>query len=168
VPVERIEGLATDAEWQRAYDEINDFEDQLVERGYLLQKFWLHISPEEQLARFRARETTPYKQYKITEEDYRNRERWDQYAGAVNEMVLRTSSDVAPWYVIPADDKYTARIEVMERVTHGLRLALTGLLPSASNPHIRPRNRCDRVSGRSHPRSMVPTAHVRRQRGGLR
>ena len=76
VLVERVEGFATDAEWQRAYDEINDFEEQLVEHGCVLQKFWLHISPEEQLARFEARELTPYKQYKITEEDWRNRERW--------------------------------------------------------------------------------------------
>jgi polyphosphate kinase 2 (PPK2 family) len=124
VLVERVEGLAGDAEWQRAYDEINDFEAQLVERGYLVQKFWLHISADEQLARFRARETTPYKQHKITEEDYRNRERWDGYERAVNQMVLRTSSDAAPWYVVPANDKYVARIEVLERVTDGLKRAL--------------------------------------------
>ena len=77
VLVERIEGFATPAEWQRAYDEINDFEDQMVEHGYFVAKFWLHISPEEQLARFQARENTPEKAHKITEEDYRNRERWD-------------------------------------------------------------------------------------------
>ena len=117
-------GLATAAEWQRAYDEINDFEDHLVEHGCVLQKFWLHISPEEQLARFEAREETPYKQYKITEEDWRNRERWDDYAQAVDQMVLRTSSDAAPWHVVPANDKYWARIEVLERVTEGLRAAL--------------------------------------------
>ena len=125
--VERIEGFASDAEWQRAYDEINDFEEQLVERGYVVQKFWLHISPEEQLARFQAREDTPYKQYKITEEDYRNRERWDEYEQAVDQMVLRTSSDGAPWYVIPANDKRFARIEVLEKVTAGLKQALRRL-----------------------------------------
>jgi polyphosphate:AMP phosphotransferase len=124
VLVERVEGLATDAEWQRAYDEINDFEEQLVEHGYLLQKFWLHISRDEQLARFQARETTPYKQHKITDEDFRNRERWDDYERAVDQMVLRTSSDAAPWHVVPANDKLWARIEVLETVTGCLERAL--------------------------------------------
>jgi AMP-polyphosphate phosphotransferase len=124
VLVERVEGFATDAEWQRAYDEINDFEEQLAEHGYLVQKFWLHISPEEQLARFQAREDTPYKQHKITEEDYRNRERWAEYERAVDQMVLRTSSEAAPWFVIPANDKFSARIQVLETVTDGLKTAL--------------------------------------------
>lgn len=124
VLVERVEGLATPAEWQRAYDEINDFEDHLVEHGCVLQKFWLHISPEEQLARFEARETTPYKQYKITDEDWRNRDRWDEYAEAVDQMVLRTSSETAPWNVVAANDKYWARIAVLERVTEALQAAL--------------------------------------------
>jgi polyphosphate:AMP phosphotransferase len=124
VLVERIEGFASDAEWQRAYDEINDFEEQMVERGYYVAKFWLHISPEEQLARFQAREETPEKQHKITEEDYRNRERWDQYAQAVDQMVLRTSSPEAPWHVIGANDKLTARLDVLRHVTGGLRDAL--------------------------------------------
>jgi polyphosphate:AMP phosphotransferase len=127
VLVERIEGFASDAEWQRAYDEINDFEEQLAERGYLVQKFWLHISPDEQLARFQAREDTPYKQHKITEEDYRNRERWSEYEQAVDQMVLRTSSDGAPWFVIAANDKLSARIEVLEKVTTGLKQALRRL-----------------------------------------
>ncbi len=127
VLVERIEGFASDAEWQRAYDEINDFEEQLAERGYLVQKFWLHISPDEQLARFQAREDTPYKQHKITEEDYRNRERWAEYEQAVDQMVLRTSSDGAPWFVIPANDKLFARIQVLEKVTAGLKQALRRL-----------------------------------------
>lgn len=124
VLVERVEGLATPAEWQRAYDEINDFEDHLVEAGHVIQKFWLHISPEEQLARFEARENTPYKQYKITDEDWRNRERWDDYVRAVDQMVLRTSSEAAPWHVIPANDKYWARIAVLEKVTDALKAAL--------------------------------------------
>ncbi len=124
VLVERVEGLATDAEWQRAYDEINDFEDHLVEHGCVLQKFWLHVSPEEQLARFEARETTPYKQYKITDEDWRNRDRWDDYVEAVDQMVLRTSSEATPWNVIAANDKHWARIAVLERVTDALRAAL--------------------------------------------
>ena len=124
VLVERIEGFASDAEWQRAYDEINDFEEQLVERGYLVQKYWLHISPDEQLARFQARENTPYKQHKITDEDYRNREKWPEYEQAVDQMVLRTSSDTAPWFVVPSNDKLHARIQVLESVTKGLKQAL--------------------------------------------
>ncbi len=124
VLVERIEGFATPAEWQRAYDEINDFEDQMVERGYYVAKFWLHISPEEQLARFQAREQTPEKRHKITEEDYRNREKWDDYVQAVDQMVLRTSSPLAPWHIIGANDKYTARLDVLRQVNKGLKAAL--------------------------------------------
>ncbi len=127
VLVERIEGYATPAEWQRAYDEINDFEDQLVERGFYVAKFWLHISPEEQLARFQARESTPEKAHKITEEDYRNREKWDDYVRAVDQMVVRTSSADAPWHVIAANDKLSARLEVLEHVTRGLKKALRRL-----------------------------------------
>ena len=125
--VERIEGFATPAEWQRAYDEINDFEDQLVERGFYVAKFWLHISAEEQLARFQARENTPEKAHKITEEDYRNRERWDQYVQAVDQMVVRTSSSDSPWHIIPANDKLTARLEVLDHVRTGLKKALRTL-----------------------------------------
>ncbi len=127
VLVERIEGFATPSEWQRAYDEINDFEDQLVERGFYVAKFWLHISPEEQLARFQARENTPEKAHKITEEDYRNRDKWDAYVEAVDQMVVRTSSSDAPWHIIGANDKYTARLEVLEHVAKGLRRTLRSL-----------------------------------------
>jgi polyphosphate:AMP phosphotransferase len=127
VLVERIEGFASDAQWQRAYDEINDFEEQMVERGHLVQKYWLHISQEEQLARFEARRTTPYKQHKITDEDYRNREKWAEYERAVDQMVLRTSSEYAPWHVIPSNDKYFARIDVLEKLTGGLKQALRRL-----------------------------------------
>ena len=127
VLVERIEGFATPAEWQRAYDEINDFEDQLVEHGFYVAKFWLHISAEEQLARFQARENTPEKAHKITEEDYRNRERWDAYVQAVDQMVVRTSSTDSPWHIIPANDKLTARLEVLDHVRAGLRRALRTL-----------------------------------------
>ena len=126
VLVERVEGLATDAEWQRAYDEIDDFEEQLVEAGCLLQKFWLHISREEQLARFEARARTPYKKYKLTDQDYRNRERWDDYERAVDQMVLRTSTDDAPWHLVSAEDKQHARIAVLETVCAGLESALRG------------------------------------------
>ena len=124
VLVERIEGFAEPAEWQRAYDEINDFEAQMVERGYYVAKFWLHISQEEQLARFEAREDTPYKQHKITEEDYRNREKWDDYVQAIDQMVLRTTADRAQWHVIPANDKYFARVAVLKAINKGLQRVL--------------------------------------------
>jgi AMP-polyphosphate phosphotransferase len=124
VLVERVEGLATAAEWQRGYDEINDFEAQLVEGGCLVQKFWLHISREEQMARFEAREQTPYKKYKITDEDYRNRDRWEDYENAVDQMVLRTSTDAVPWHLVSAEDKQHARVEVLDTLTRGLKRAL--------------------------------------------
>ncbi len=124
VLVERIEGFADPAEWQRAYDEINDFEEQLVERGYFVSKYWLHISQEEQLARFKAREATPYKQHKITDEDYRNREKWDDYVHAVDQIVLRTSSDRARWNMIAANDKLSARVAVLKSITKGLARTL--------------------------------------------
>jgi polyphosphate:AMP phosphotransferase len=121
VLVERVEGFAREDEWRRAYAEINDFEAQLCEHGMLVQKFWLHIDPDEQLARFKAREKTPYKKYKITDEDYRNREKWDDYCSAVNEMVTRTSTGLARWYLVPANDKRWARIEVLRTVCDGLK-----------------------------------------------
>jgi polyphosphate:AMP phosphotransferase len=127
VLVERIEGFAQAAEWQRGYDEINDFEAQLVERGYYVAKFWLHVSPEEQLARFQAREDTPYKQHKITEEDYRNRDKWDDYVTAVDQMILRTTTDGAQWHVIPANNKYFARVATLRHVNKGLARVLREL-----------------------------------------
>ncbi len=124
VLVERIEGFAEPGEWQRAYDEINDFEAQMVDRGMYVAKFWLHVSPEEQLARFQARENTPYKQHKITEEDYRTREKWDDYVNAIDQMVLRTTTDDAKWHVIPANDKYYARVATIKAICKGLERAL--------------------------------------------
>lgn len=114
VLVERVEDLASDDEWRRAYAEINDFEAQILEHGTPVLKFWLHIDPDEQMRRFNAREETQYKKYKITEEDYRNRERWPAYAAAVNEMVERTSTDAAPWHLVAANDKRWARVQVLE------------------------------------------------------
>jgi len=113
VLVERVEGFASEAEWRRAYSEINDFEEQLSDRGIVLLKFWLHIDPDEQLSRFRDREATPYKKYKITDEDYRNREQWNLYAQAAHDMILHTSTDYAPWRLIPSNNKRWARIEVL-------------------------------------------------------
>ncbi len=121
VLVERVEGFATDDEWRRAYDEINAFEEQLVDHGIVLLKFWLHIEPDEQLRRFRAREQTPYKKYKLTDDDYRNRDKWDDYETAANEMVLRTNTDTAPWHLIAANDKKHARVRALETVCESLK-----------------------------------------------
>ncbi|MDG4556365.1 MAG: polyphosphate:AMP phosphotransferase [Candidatus Contendobacter sp.] len=126
VLVERIEGFARTREWQRAYAEINDFEAQLVERGIVLIKFWLHITPEEQLRRFKEREQIAYKAWKLTDEDWRNRERWADYELAVNDMVERTSTRQAPWTLIAANDKRYARIKVLRTVCERLEAALVG------------------------------------------
>jgi len=124
VLVERIEGFAKHHEWMRAYREINTFEEQLVNHGIVLLKFWLHISPEEQLRRFKEREELSWKQYKITEEDWRNREKWDEYKQAVKTMVEHTSTGLVPWTLIPANDKLFARIQVLKEVCEQLQKKL--------------------------------------------
>jgi polyphosphate kinase 2 (PPK2 family) len=116
VLVERVEGYAPERAWRRGYEEIVEFEAQLTDKGFGLAKFWLHIDQEEQDARFSAREDTPYKKYKITEDDYRNRERWDDYVVAAEEMFARTGTDVAPWHLVAANDKRWARVQVLEEV----------------------------------------------------
>ena len=124
VLVERVERFASEFDWMRAYHEINDFEEQLTRSGALVVKFWLAITPAEQLRRFKARQKTSYKRFKITDEDWRNRKKWPQYERAVNDMIDRTSSDLAPWNVIASDDKLFARIEALEvlceRIESGL------------------------------------------------
>ena len=120
VLVERIEGFCSKKEWQRAYKEINDMERDLVNAGTVVLKFWLHIDKEEQERRFRAREKNPDKQWKITEEDWRNREKWDQYEEAVNEMLIRTSTEKAPWIVVEGNCKYYARIKALETVVNAI------------------------------------------------
>ena len=124
VLVERVEGFAKDAEWQRAYAEINQFEEQLVESGVILLKFWLQVSQEEQLRRFEERESVPYKRYKITDEDWRNREKWPQYKVAINEMVARTSTESATWTLVEGDDKQFARVKVLRTLCDGLKAGL--------------------------------------------
>jgi len=117
VLVERVEGYATEEQWQRAYDEINNFEGGLAAEGMILIKFWLHISSEEQLKRFRKRERDPLKGWKLTDDDWRNRGRWDEYAKAVEDMVARTSVEPhAPWHLVPAESKRYARLAVIETV----------------------------------------------------
>jgi polyphosphate:AMP phosphotransferase len=124
VLVERLEGFCTPAEWQRAYSEINDFESQLAESGTIIAKFWLAISPDEQLRRFKDRQETPYKQYKIGPEDWRNRSKWDAYEGAACEMIERTSTSHAPWVLVEANDKLHARVKVLKTVADLLEEAL--------------------------------------------
>mgnify|MGYP000104497036 CR=1 FL=1 len=135
VLVERVEGFCTEAEWRRAYREINEFERQLVDSGIILAKFWLHISPEEQLARFQARQTTPYKAWKLTDEDWRNREKWNQYQVAVNDMLLKTSTVTAPWTVVEGNDKWYARVKTLRTLVGTLDRALgatTGRAPTGA------------------------------------
>jgi len=124
VLVERVEGFAKEDEWLRAYSEINDFEEQLVERGNIVLKFWLHVSPDEQLRRFKERERTSFKRFKITKEDWRNRKRWPDYVRAACDMLDRTSTDIAPWTVVAAEDKYHARLHVLSTVVDALEKAL--------------------------------------------
>lgn len=121
VLVERIEGFATETEWRRAYREINEFEAQLATDNYVIVKFWLHISPEEQLQRFNARKEDPFKSYKLTEEDWRNREKWNLYDVAVNQAIARTSTPVAPWTVVPGNNKYYARVYVLNTIIEAIK-----------------------------------------------
>lgn len=116
VLVERVEALCQVDDWMRAYSEINDFEEQLVRHGGIVLKFWLQISRAEQLRRFKLREKIAFKTFKITEEDWRNREKWDAYEQAVCDMIDRTSTEIAPWNVIEAEDKYFARIKVLKTI----------------------------------------------------
>jgi len=120
VMVERIEGFATPEEWGRAFREINEFETELVEFGTVLIKFWLHISKDEQLRRFESRQQIPHKQWKITEEDWRNREKWDEYWRAVSDMIERTSTVGAPWTIVEANDKRFARVKALKVVAKRL------------------------------------------------
>lgn len=120
VMVERIEGFCSPEEWQRAYKEINDMEKHMHNHGAIIFKFWIHIDKEEQLRRFQMRQEDPLKQYKITEEDWRNREKWDEYEKAVDEMLFRTNTGYAPWNVIESNDKKYARIKTLEYVVNEL------------------------------------------------
>lgn len=116
VLVERVEGFAAKDEWRRAYREIREFERQLTDRGFLLAKFWFHISKEEQLRRFEARQKTLHKSWKLTDEDWRNREKWGLYEAAVKDMLAKTDSPLARWTVVEGNDKYFARIKTLRIV----------------------------------------------------
>lgn len=124
VLVERVEGFCSENDWMRAYTEINDFESQLVRNGTVLVKFWLQISKEEQLKRFREREKTSFKRFKITAEDWRNRQKWKQYHQAVCDMIDRTSTEITPWTLVAANNKYDARIKVLRTIVGSIESAL--------------------------------------------
>lgn len=126
VLVERVEGFCSAADWQRAYEEINDFEAQLAEHRIVLVKFWLAISQAEQLKRFKEREATGFKRYKITPEDWRNRDKWDAYEEAVCDLVDRTSTEIAPWTLVPANDKNAARIQILKTLCRSIEAGLKG------------------------------------------
>ena len=123
VMVERIEGFCSEKDWKRAYNEINEFERQLTDWGAVLLKFWIHIDQETQLARFTERQNTPEKQWKITDEDWRNREKWPQYETAVDEMLQKTSTRNAPWFIIESNDKHYARIKALKIIVGELEKA---------------------------------------------
>ena len=117
VMVERLEGFCSENDWQRAYNEINEFEKELDDWGAVIVKFWVQIDKDTQLARFTDRQNTPEKQWKITDEDWRNREKWDLYETAVNEMIQKTSTEYAPWHILESNDKHYARIKALKTVT---------------------------------------------------
>ena len=124
VLVERVEGYCSVPDWMRAYDEINQFEEQLVRAGAIVCKFWLQISKAEQLKRFEARQKTAYKRFKITRDDWRNRKKWAAYEQAIADMVDRTSTELAPWTLVEAEDKNFARVKILKTIAKALEQAL--------------------------------------------
>lgn len=120
VLVERVEGFCTEPEWKRAFREINEFESHQVSFGMVICKFWLHISKDEQLRRFKSRERDPFRSYKLTEEDWRNRAKWAEYQAAVEELIERTSTVDAPWTVVEANDKFYARVKVVRTINSAI------------------------------------------------
>jgi len=126
VLVERVEKFAAEADWTRAYSEINDFEEQLARNGGIIIKYWLQLSKQEQYRRFKEREKTRHKQFKITDEDWRNRKQWDAYQLAAAEMIERTSTSLAPWTLVEANDKYYGRLKVLRTVCDRVEKAIEG------------------------------------------
>ena len=124
VLVERVEKYCTEQDWMRAYSEINDFEEQLIDNNTVLVKFWLAITKDEQLRRFKEREKVDFKRFKITDDDWRNREKWDEYQQAVCDMVDRTSTEIAPWVIVEANDKNFARIKILKTLCKQIEAAL--------------------------------------------
>ena len=134
VLVERVEKFCSEADWLRAYSEINDFEHDLTDSGAIVVKFWLQISADEQLKRFKERQKIEFKQFKITDEDWRNREKWDDYHRAVCDMVDRTSTGDAPWTLVEANNKDFARVKVLRTVCQRLSAALDKMPVAGEKP----------------------------------
>ena len=124
VLVERVEGFCPEDDWRRAYREINEFEQHQHSYGMVICKFWLHITKQEQLRRFKSRETDPYRSYKLTDEDWRNRAKWDAYQQAVEDMMLHSSTPYAPWTAVEANNKYYARVKVVSTVVKAIEQRL--------------------------------------------
>ena len=135
VLVERVEGFATEKEWRRGYDEILEFERTLAAEGMLIVKFWMHISDEEQLERFERRRDDPLKTWKLTDEDWRNREKRRDYERAIEEMIERTDHDLGRWHVVPGDSKKYARVYVIEKVVEEIENALVRHGIPVPEPH---------------------------------
>ncbi len=131
--VERVEGCAREDEWKRAFREINDFERQLRDADFMLVKFWIHLDREEQLRRFEARQDTPYKAFKLTDEDWRNRDKWDAYLQAVNDMLVKTSTPDAPWTVVEGNCKRFARVKALRTLAAAMSEGL-GIDPGGCGP----------------------------------
>jgi polyphosphate kinase 2 (PPK2 family) len=145
VLVERVEGFAAEPEWRRAYTEINEFERQLTDFGIVLVKFWLHITSDEQLTRFTQRQEIPYKRWKLTDQDWRNRDKWPSYGAAVQDMVERTSTLGAPWTLVEANCKRHARLKVLRTVADALEQAV-------ERPAAAPRGRSTNKSKKNGPK----------------
>ena len=124
VLVERVEKFAREHKWQRAYGEINHFEEQLHEHGIVVLKFWIHLDQDEQLCRFKEREKIAWRAHKITEEDWRNRDKWDDYKQALKDMVGHTSTEFTPWTLVPGNDKKWARVEIVKTLAQRIKQAL--------------------------------------------
>ena len=139
--VERVEGFCTEAEWTRAYREINSFERQLHEFGTIIVKYWLHISRDEQLKRFEERKRTGYKEWKLTEEDWRNRAKWGDYEAAANEMLLKTSTLTAPWTIIEGNNKWWARVKALSTLVGALSRELNY---TPNDPLAKPKKKAKR------------------------
>ena len=143
VMVERIESICSEQAWKRAYREINQFERQLVDFGAIVFKFWLHISQEEQLRRFEVRAEDTLRSWKLTDEDWRNRDKWELYEKAVNEMILKTSTVSAPWTIVEADSKWYARVKVVQSLVERLSQELNfdpfadGAFPAVATTRVK-------------------------------
>jgi len=145
VLAERIEGFCKEEDWKRAYREINEFERELTDSGMILAKFWIHISKDEQLRRFEERQNDPYKSWKLTEEDWRNREKWGLYLTAVEDMLLKTSTLNAPWTVVEGNDKYFGRVKtirtLVETVSKELQIESKDISPEKTSSEAKIKNK---------------------------